>query len=148
MTGFLLFDVSLNKFPGFLKETTVIEVEAGPGGLTRALLEADALKVIVIETDQRCIPALIEVRHCVGSRLVIHHADALELDLSTLERHLSPRIIVANLPYHISVPLTIQWLKKAQDFKGFFLMFQKEVADRLTASPGTKTYGRLSVMAQ
>jgi len=127
----------------------VIEVGAGLGGLTQALLEAYALKVIVIETDQRCIPALIEVRHCVGSRLVIHHADALELDLSTLERDLSPRIIVANLPYHISVPLTtIQWLKKAQDFKGFFLMFQKEVADRLTASPGTKTYGRLSVMAQ
>ena len=91
---------------------------------------------------------MIEVRHCVGSRLVIHHADALELDLSNLERDLSPRVIVANLPYHISVPLTIQWLKKAQYFKGFFLMFQKEFADRLTASPGTKTYGRLSVMAQ
>ena len=58
------------KFPGFLKETTVIEVGAGPGGLTRALLEADALKVIAIETDQRCIPALIEVHHCVGLALL------------------------------------------------------------------------------
>ena len=129
-----------------LKGHTVIEVGPGPGGLTRALLESDADKVIAIERDSRCMDALQGLREIHGERFRLLEADALEIEPASLCE--APRKIVANLPYNIATPLLIGWLKKGDGLAGMTLMFQKEVADRITARPGSGTYGRLSVIAQ
>lgn len=129
-----------------LAGVTVIEIGPGPGGLTRALLESDAAAVVAIERDDRCIAALEELRSVAGGRLSLIAGDALEADCEALAP--APRAIVANLPYNIATPLLIGWLKRIKAYRSLTLMFQKEVADRLTARPGNKTYGRLSVMAQ
>ncbi len=129
-----------------LAGVTVIEVGPGPGGLTRALLESDAAAVVAVERDVRCIPALEDLKHAAGGRLRIVEDDALSVDCRALAP--APRAIVANLPYNVATPLLIGWLKDIDAFTGLTLMFQKEVADRLTASPGGKTYGRLSVICQ
>lgn len=134
------------RLAGDLSSTTVIEVGPGPGGLTRALLAAGAKHVVALEKDPRCLPALTDISLAYPDRLTVIEGDALTANWEALAP--SPRMIVANLPYHISVPLLLQWLQKIQLFERLILMFQKEVADRLTASPGTKAYGRLSVMAQ
>ena len=131
---------------GPLDGVTVIEVGPGPGGLTRALLESDAAGVVAIERDGRCIPALQELQAAAGGRLTVVEADALAADCEALAP--APRAIVANLPYNIATPLLIGWLKRIGQFRGLTLMFQKEVADRLAAPPGGKTYGRLSVICQ
>ncbi|MCZ6467095.1 MAG: 16S rRNA (adenine(1518)-N(6)/adenine(1519)-N(6))-dimethyltransferase RsmA, partial [Alphaproteobacteria bacterium] len=131
---------------GNLGRTTVIEVGPGPGGLTRALLEAGAARVVAVERDGRCVAALEELAAAYGPRLEVIEGDALEIDLAALAP--APRHIVANLPYNVATPLLIGWLKQITDFAGLTLMFQKEVADRLTARPRTKEFGRLSVMAQ
>ncbi len=135
---------------GPFDEATVFEIGPGPGGLTRSLLKAGAKKVIAIEYDPRAVAALQELAAADG-RLTVLHADALETDLLTLAPA-GPRAIVANLPYNIATPLTIGWLQQIRQDIGAFssmtLMFQREVADRLTAQPGNKIYGRLSVMAQ
>ena len=131
---------------GDLGRATVIEVGPGPGGLTRALLEAGAARVVAVERDGRCVAALEELAAAYGPRLEVVEGDALETDLAALAP--APRRIVANLPYNVATPLLIGWLKQITDFAGLTLMFQKEVADRLTARPGTKDFGRLSVMAQ
>ena len=127
----------------------VLEVGPGPGGLTRALLAAGAT-VTAIEKDSRCIEALRELAATYPARLRVIEADALETDMTRLTP--APRQIVANLPYNIGTPLLIGWLKQIRADKGAFtrltLMFQKEVAERLLVGPGTKTYGRLSVMTQ
>ncbi|MBF0247883.1 MAG: 16S rRNA (adenine(1518)-N(6)/adenine(1519)-N(6))-dimethyltransferase RsmA [Alphaproteobacteria bacterium] len=132
---------------GDLSDTTVIEVGPGPGGLTRAILAAGAKRVVAVERDRRCIDALESylVPHA-GGRLEIIDGDALEQDFQALAP--APRRIMSNLPYNIATPLLIGWLKNAQAFTGFTLMFQKEVADRITAKPRTKAYGRLSIMCQ
>lgn len=136
-----------------LSETTVIEVGPGPGGLTRALLLEGAKHVIAIERDPRCAAALQELSASVPGRLTIIEADALQVD----ERELLARgtalpvKIVANLPYNISTALLVKWLTAEPWppwYESLTLMFQKEVADRITAAPRTKTYGRLSVLAQ
>ncbi len=130
-----------------LAGVTVIEVGPGPGGLTRALLESDAASVVVVERDARCIPALEELKAAYGDdRLRIVEDDALAVDYRALGP--APRAIVANLPYNVATPLLIGWLKQIDAFTRLTLMFQKEVADRLTAPPGGKTYGRLSVICQ
>ncbi len=131
---------------GDLTPASVIEVGPGPGGLTRALLEAGAARVIAVERDGRCVAALEELAAAYGPRLEVVEGDALETDLATLAP--APRRIVANLPYNVATPLLIGWLRQITDFAGLTLMFQKEVADRLTARPGTKDFGRLSVMVQ
>ena len=131
---------------GDLGDRNVIEVGPGPGGLTRALLEAGARRVFAVERDSRCIAALEELAAAYPERLHLTEGDALETDPVALAP--APRCIVANLPYNIAVPLLIGWLRRAAEFEGLTLMFQKEVAGRLTAAPGGKDYGRLSVLVQ
>jgi len=133
---------------GDISDVTVIEVGPGPGGLTRALLAAGAKRVIAIERDRRCLPALAEIVARFPDRLTVVEADALEVNLGDLVQF--PSRIVANLPYNVATPLLVGWLR-AEPWPPFYdrlvLMFQREVAERIVARPGSKTYGRLSVLA-
>lgn len=131
---------------GALDSGTVIEIGPGPGGLTRALLQAGAPRVIAIEKDYRCIVALHELDEAFPGRLEIIEGDALKIDVTQLGP--APRRIVANLPYNVATPLLLQWLRQVSALEGLTLMFQKEVADRLAAVPHSKAYGRLSVITQ
>jgi 16S rRNA (adenine1518-N6/adenine1519-N6)-dimethyltransferase len=129
-----------------LETGTVIEIGPGPGGLTRALLLAGASRVIAIERDKRCLALLGEIEDAAAGRLAVIAGDALEIDIAALGD--APRRIVANLPYNVGTPLLISWLRAIGEFDSLTLMFQKEVADRLAAAPGSQAYGRLSVIAQ
>ena len=131
---------------GDLSATNVVEIGPGPGGLTRALLMAGAPSVVVVERDGRCVAALGDLARAYPGRLRVVEGDALALDLARLVPR--PRRIVANLPFNIAVPLTLAWLERVHEFQGFTLMFQKEVAERLTARPRSKEYGRLTVAVQ
>ncbi|QNT68559.1 16S rRNA (adenine(1518)-N(6)/adenine(1519)-N(6))-dimethyltransferase RsmA [Defluviicoccus vanus] len=131
---------------GPLAGVNVIEVGPGPGGLTRSLLASNAATVIAIEKDPRCVAALQELATVFPDRLTIVEADALEIDCRTLAP--PPRAIIANLPYNVGTPLLLNWLREAGDYAGFTLMFQKEVAARLTALPGAADYGRLSIITR
>jgi len=102
--------------------------------------------VIAIERDRRALPALAEIAEAAEGRLAVVEGDALEIDATTLGE--APRRIVANLPYNIATPLLFAWLARLRDFESLTLMFQKEVAERITAQPGSKSYGRLAVMTQ
>ena len=136
---------------GNLEGITVIEIGPGPGGLTRALLASDASAVIAIERDRRCTEALEALADAYPGRLHLIPADALKLDAVALAAELGfdgPYKIVANLPYNIATVLLIKWLRQIKAFQGLTLTFQKEVAERLIARPGTKHYGRLSVMTR
>lgn len=130
---------------GNLARGTTIEIGPGPGGLTRALLAAGA-RVIAIERDARCIEALAELASAYPGRLELIEGDALETEAASLGA--PPRRIVANLPYNVATPLLIGWLRAAGSFESLTLMFQKEVAERIAAQPGAKSYGRLAVIAQ
>lgn len=133
---------------GRLEGCTVIEVGPGPGGLTRALLAEGASKVIAIERDERALPALAQIAAAYPDRLEIISGDALETDYAGLA--VGSVKIVANLPYNIATPLLTGWLTTTPwppYFDSLTLMFQKEVAERIVAGPGSKTYGRLSVLA-
>lgn len=145
-----LFDLNLTRriarAAGDIAHGTVIEIGPGPGGLTRALLECGAGHVLAIERDERCAAALAEVGAAYPGRLELVMGDALEVDPVPLAA--APRRIVANLPYNVSTALLLRWLGRADAYAGFTLMFQKEVADRLTAGPGDSSYGRLSVIVQ
>ena len=145
-----LFDLNLTgriaRGAGDLTVGTTIEVGPGPGGLTRALLMAGARHVIGIERDDRAIAIQREIAAAYPGKLEIIAADALEIDAASLGS--APRRIVANLPYNISTVLLLKWLEQAEAFESFTLMFQKEVVDRIAAAPGSKDYGRLSVMTQ
>ncbi len=125
-----------------LEKCTVIEVGPGPGGLTREIIKHSCAEIILVEQDARAIPHLEALR----GPLTLLQADALTLPLHTLGT--APRKIIANLPYNISVPLLLQWLQHIDAFESLTLMFQKEVAARLMASPNTPDYGRLSIMCQ
>jgi 16S rRNA (adenine1518-N6/adenine1519-N6)-dimethyltransferase len=131
---------------GDLSGVTVIEIGPGPGGLTRALLNSDAAAVVAVERDSRCIVALADLVEASEGRLRLIEGDALEVDPEAIAP--APRAIVANLPYNVATPLLIGWLKRIEQFRSLTLMFQREVADRLSAKPGTKAYGRLSVISQ
>ena len=133
---------------GPLNHKTVIEVGPGPGGLTRLLLETDARHVIAVERDPRCINAIRDLAYLAPDRLRIIEEDAMEMDLDMLEKEFGRLCIIANLPYNIATSLLIRWLKRIELFDGLFLMFQREVAERIIATPGSKAYGRLSVAAQ
>ncbi len=131
---------------GNLKGVEAIEIGPGPGGLTRALLESNAKRITVIEKDSRCIGVMERLSDAYPGRLNIVEGDATAIDPANLTD--TPRKIIANLPYNVSTALLTGWLENASAYQGFTLMFQKEVADRLVASPGAKTYGRLSVLCQ
>lgn len=139
----------ISRQAGPLEGHDVIEIGPGPGGLTRALLAGGAERVIAIERDPRCLPALAEIAARYPGRLEVIEGDALEVDYAgRLER---PARIVANLPYNVATPLLTDWLE-AEPWPPFYvsmtLMFQKEVAERICAPAGSKAYGRLSVLAQ
>ncbi len=134
---------------GSLADHTVIEIGPGPGGLTRGLLMEGAKKVIAIERDERVLPALKQISTAYPGRLEIISADALEIDYGSLID--GPTKIVANLPYNIATPLLVGWLTSEPWppwFNSLTLMFQKEVAERIVAPSGSKTFGRLSVLSQ
>ena len=135
---------------GPLQGVTVVEVGPGPGGLTRALLLEGADRVVAIEKDRGCLPALEAIAALYPGRLEVVGADARELDYGALALPASARI-VANLPYSVATPLLISWLKSEPWppwFDRMVLMFQREVADRIVAPPGGKDYGRLAVLSQ
>jgi 16S rRNA (adenine1518-N6/adenine1519-N6)-dimethyltransferase len=134
---------------GPLEGATVVEIGPGPGGLTRALLTEGAKRVIAIERDERAIAALEEIATHFPGRLEIVTADALSFDVTPLLDG-KPARIAANLPYNIATALLVSWLT-AEPWPPWYdrmvLMFQREVAERIVAPPGSKTYGRLSVLA-
>lgn len=133
--------------PGKLEGQHIYEVGPGPGGLTRALLDAGAF-VVAVERDRRCIPALDELKDEFGARLRIIEDDALKIDEPAIAGHEAH--VVANLPYNVGTALLLKWLggEWLPWWRSLTLMFQKEVAERLVAEPGTAAYGRLSVAAQ
>jgi 16S rRNA (adenine1518-N6/adenine1519-N6)-dimethyltransferase len=133
---------------------TIYEVGPGPGGLTRALLMEGAARVIAVERDERCLPALEDIARAFPGRLTIVPADALALDEAKLfaEQGIeTPVKIAANLPYNIGSALLVKWLTQ-QTWPPFWqsltLMFQREVAERIAAKPASKEYGRLSILTQ
>jgi 16S rRNA (adenine1518-N6/adenine1519-N6)-dimethyltransferase len=138
---------------GNLRGVSVVEVGPGPGGLTRALLLEGARRVVAIERDERCGPALAAVAERYPGRLSVYFADALKIDWPQLAASLAPErpLIAANLPYNVATLLLIGWLESEPWppwYRGMVLMFQKEVAQRIVAGPGSKAYGRLAVIAQ
>ena len=134
---------------GDLTGADVLEVGSGPGGLTRGLLAEGARRVLAVEKDARCLPALEQIAAAYPGRLEIVNADALDIDLTA---HLIPPIkIVANLPYNVGTELLTRWLDPPDwppVWESLTLMFQREVAERIVARPGSKAYGRLAILAQ
>ena len=134
---------------GDLSACDVLEVGPGPGGLTRGLLIEGARRVLAVEKDPRCLPALEEIAATVPGRLQIVLGDALAVDVRAL---LTPPIkVVANLPYNVGTELLIRWLTPAvwpPFWSSLTLMFQREVAERIVARPRTEHYGRLALLAQ
>lgn len=145
-----IFDINLARKivnqAGTLNKGTVIEIGSGVGTLTEAILLKDTKEVIAIEYDKACVNALRDLSSFYNSRLRIINEDVLKVDFSKIGAH--PRIVISNLPYNISTVLLMKLLEKADLFESFILVFQKEVAERICASPNSKSYGRLSVMAQ
>lgn len=134
------------RLAGPLEGARVLEIGPGPGGLTRALLEAGA-HVTAIEKDIRFLPLLNELKAVSEDRLTIEMADALKVDEAALTDG-APVAIVSNLPYNIGTALLIKWLTGPYRPAAMTLMFQKEVAQRIVARPGDDAYGRLAVIAQ
>ncbi len=138
------------RLAGPLDGSAVIEVGPGPGGLTRALLEAGAV-VIAVERDDRFAPLLADIAAAAEGRLIVIQADALQVDEQELLATHAPGLpvrIVSNLPYNVGAPLLVKWLRQAARFQNLTLMFQKEVAERIVAPCNDDDYGRLSVLAQ
>jgi len=150
-----LFDLNLTariaRAAGPLTEATIVEIGPGPGGLTRALLGEGAKHVIAVERDARCLPALAEIGAHYPGRLDIVEGDALQTDLAALVGDRHPARICANLPYNVGTALLTGWLEVEHwppVFDRFVLMFQKEVAQRIVATPRERAdYGRLAVLA-
>lgn len=132
---------------GDLSGRTVFEIGPGPGGLTRSLIGSNAAKIIAVEFDPRAVAALQPLK---SERVEIVQGDALRVNYLSLAQE--PRAIVANLPYNIATVLLTNWLKEIREKQGAYnsmtLMFQKEVAERIVAAPGSKIFGRLAVIAQ
>lgn len=148
-----LLDLNLTakiaRLAGDLAACDVLEIGPGPGGLTRGLLAEGARRVLVVEKDPRCLPALAEIAAAYPGRLDIVQGDALELDVAA--RLTAPIRIVSNLPYNVGTELLIRWLSPAvwpPFWTSLTLMFQKEVAERIVAKPRTDHYGRLALLAQ
>jgi 16S rRNA (adenine1518-N6/adenine1519-N6)-dimethyltransferase len=137
---------------GPLNGTPVVEVGPGPGGLTRALFLEGAECILAVERDERCRPALEAIEGRYPGRLSVHYGDARDADWSKLAPQRGRRpVIAANLPYNVATVLLVGWLESEPWppwYQRMILMFQKEVAERIVAAPGSKAYGRLAVMAQ
>jgi 16S rRNA (adenine1518-N6/adenine1519-N6)-dimethyltransferase len=136
---------------GPLEGVTVVEVGPGPGGLTRALLLEGAERVIAIEMDERCRPALEQIGAHYPGRLQIIMADALTVDFASLVPPGAPARAISNLPYSVATPLLVNWLKSEAWppwYDNLVLMFQREVAERIVSEPYTKAYGRLAILCQ
>ena len=148
-----LLDLNLTskiaRMAGDLSGADVLEVGPGPGGLTRGLLAEGARRVLAVEKDPRCLPALQEIADAYPGRLSVINGDALEVDALA---HLTPPIkVVANLPYNVGTELLIRWLTPEvwpPYWQSLTLMFQKEVAERIVAKPRGDHYGRLALLAQ
>ena len=148
-----LLDLNLTakiaRLAGDLSGADVLEVGPGPGGLTRGLLAEGARRVLAIEKDPRCMAALDEIAAAYPGRLQVINGDALEIDPLT---HLqSPIKVAANLPYNVGTELLVRWLTPPTwppFWESLTLMFQREVAQRIVAQPGSKAYGRLALLAQ
>jgi 16S rRNA (adenine1518-N6/adenine1519-N6)-dimethyltransferase len=148
-----LLDLNLTakiaRLAGDMSGCDVLEIGPGPGGLTRGLLAEGARRVLAIEKDARCLPALSEIAAAYPGRLEVVNGDALEVDPLA---HLTPPIrIAANLPYNVGTELLVRWLTPdawPPFWDSLTLMFQKEVAERIVAAPGSKAYGRLALLAQ
>lgn len=134
---------------GSLADHDILEIGPGPGGLTRGLLAEGARHVLAIEKDARTLPALQEIAEVYPGRLTVINGDALQIDPLA---HLTPPIrIAANLPYNVGTELLVRWLTPKEwppFWSSLTLMFQKEVAERIVAAPGSKAYGRLALLAQ
>ena len=134
---------------GPLDGCDILEIGPGPGGLTRGLLAEGARFVLAIEKDRRCLTALHQISNAYPERLTVLEGDALSIDPL---QYLTPPIkVAANLPYNIGTELLIRWLTPPQwppFWTSLTLMFQREVADRIVAQPGSKAYGRLALLAQ
>jgi 16S rRNA (adenine1518-N6/adenine1519-N6)-dimethyltransferase len=152
-----LLDLNLTRkiarVAGDLTDSVVYEVGPGPGGLTRGLLAEGAKRVVAVEMDERCLPALAQVSEAYDGRLTVRQGDALEMNEPSLLGGQPGEVlrIASNLPYNVGTLLLIKWLT-LDEWKPWFasltLMFQREVAERIVAKPGSKAYGRLSVLAQ
>ncbi len=148
-----LLDLNLTakiaRLAGDLSETDVLEVGPGPGGLTRGLLAEGARRVLAIEKDPRCGPALDQIAARYPDRMSYVVGDALDVDVT---QHLTPPYkIAANLPYNVGTELLVRWLTPPiwpPQWSSLTLMFQREVAQRIVAQPGSKAYGRLALLAQ
>ena len=148
-----LLDLNLTakiaRMAGDLTEADILGIGPGPGGLTRGLLAEGARRVLAVEKDARCLPALAEISAAYPNRLEVLNADALALN--PLD-HLKPPIkIVANLPYNVGTELLVRWLTPPNwppVWESLTLMFQREVAERIVAQPGSKAFGRLAILAQ
>jgi 16S rRNA (adenine1518-N6/adenine1519-N6)-dimethyltransferase len=148
-----LLDLNLTakiaRVAGDLSGADVLEVGPGPGGLTRGLLASGARRVVAVEKDARCLPALAQIAEAYPGRLEVIHGDALALDWRA---HLeAPIKVVANLPYNVGTELLVRWLTPGTwppAWTSLTLMFQREVAERIVAQPGSKAYGRLAILAQ
>jgi len=148
-----LLDLNLTskiaRLAGDLSKSDILEIGPGPGGLTRGLLAEGARRVLAIEKDQRCLPALEEIRARYPGKLDVVNVDALEFDAAS--NLTKPIKVVANLPYNVGTELLVRWLTPGvwpPYWESLTLMFQREVADRIVAKPGTKAYGRLSILTQ
>lgn len=148
-----LLDLNLTskiaRLAGDLSKCDVLEVGPGPGGLTRGLLAEGARKVLAVEKDSRAMGPLSEIAAAYPGRLEVINADAL--DINPLEQLTPPVRIVSNLPYNVGTELLIRWLTPAEwppYWSSLTLMFQREVANRIVAKPGNKTYGRLAILSQ
>jgi 16S rRNA (adenine1518-N6/adenine1519-N6)-dimethyltransferase len=148
-----LLDLTLTariaRLAGSLADHDVLEIGPGPGGLTRGLLAEGARRVVAVEKDSRCLPALAQIAERYPGRLEVLNADALALDPA---RHLTPPVrVAANLPYNVGTELLVRWLTPdtwPPYWDSLTLMFQREVAERIVAAPGSKAYGRLAILAQ
>jgi 16S rRNA (adenine1518-N6/adenine1519-N6)-dimethyltransferase len=148
-----LLDLNLTskiaRLAGDISGHDILEVGPGPGGLTRGLLAAGARRVVALEKDPRCMAALAQIAAAYPGRLDVFNADALDFDIRG--QLTGPVRVVANLPYNVGTELLVRWLTP-KDWPPFWssltLMFQKEVAERIIAKPGTKAYGRLGILAQ
>ncbi|MDZ4869673.1 MAG: 16S rRNA (adenine(1518)-N(6)/adenine(1519)-N(6))-dimethyltransferase RsmA [Alphaproteobacteria bacterium] len=149
-----LFDLNLTRRiarEGLLDGVTVVEIGPGPGGLTRALLAEGAGRVVAIERDERCLPALEAIARAYPGRLSVVRADALTVDERDLVGPGERAVVVANLPYNVATPLLVRWLTAGSWppwYERLTLMFQREVAERIVAAPRTPAYGRLSIISQ
>ena len=132
----------LSNFEG----ANVFEVGPGPGGLTRSIMLNNPDFLTVVEMDERCVDIQQDIKRLVPDKMDIINGDALKVDFS--EMRSSPRYVISNLPYNVSVPLLVGWLNNISKYQSLTLMFQKEVADRIMAPIKTKDYGRISILSQ